>query len=85
MAKKNNELRTYEEYLTAVSDGKFSLEYVPEEYKTAEMCLAVIHRGGSLEYVPDEHKTADLYYTAVEQGDWYIIFQTFKKWNVHQS
>jgi len=44
------------------------LSYVPEAYKTYELCLAafVFDEVNSLQYVPDRHKTYELCITAVK-------------------
>ena len=50
-----------------VGIGSVDFEFVPEKFKTAELCLAAIRSGGSLEYVPEELKTEELCRIAVEK------------------
>ena len=59
---------TESEVRAAVKQSGRALEYVPEGFKTVELCLAAVEQtGGSLEHVPEVHKTAELCLTAVEQ------------------
>ena len=46
----------------------FGLGYVPEEFKTPEVCLAAVQNDGeALEYVPEELKTPELCLIAVQK------------------
>jgi Domain of unknown function (DUF4116) len=45
-----------------------ALEYVPEEYKTYELCLLAVQQNGrALYYVPEEYKTPELCSSAIKQ------------------
>jgi len=68
-------IETVKFWLAVVKKGGFALEYVPKEFKTAEVCLAAVKKGGrALGYVPEEHKTAELCLEAVKKDDQALEF-----------
>ena len=70
------EQREILDLLEALNSGNpewegISLEYLPEKFKTAELCLAAVEQDGeALQYVPKKLKTAELCLMAVEQLGW---------------
>jgi hypothetical protein len=62
-------LETAEQCLEAVKQNGYALEYVPDEFKTAEMYLEAVKQDSryTLQYVPDELKTAELCLIAVKE------------------
>jgi hypothetical protein len=62
---------TYVEWLAKVQADGSMLRYVPEEFKTLQMCLEAVRRdgyGSAFMYVPDNHKTPELCLMAVRQS-----------------
>lgn len=57
-------------YMESVSNNGANLEFVPEKYKTADLCnVAVLNDGMALKYVPTELRTKELCMAAVKQND----------------
>ena len=54
--------KTYEEYLELVKEKGLSLAFVPDKYRTYEICLEAIKVNPSIniDCVPDKHKTYEL-------------------------
>ena len=62
-------------YLDAVERNGWSLEFVPEEHKTPELCLLSVQQYGlTLQYVPEEHRTPNLCLVAVKQYGWALEY-----------
>ena len=57
-----HEGKTYEEYLELVKERGLSLAFVPDKYRTYEICLEAIKVNPSIniDCVPDKHKTYEL-------------------------
>ena len=48
----------YQKHLDAIKKHSWNLYWVPEEFKTKELCVIAIEKDGySLEFVPEELKT----------------------------
>ena len=59
---------SYADYLKEVSFNNLSLQYVPLEYRTSELCLAGVSRCGlALQFVSEKLKTLELCLVAVKQ------------------
>ena len=59
----------YNEYLEQVKKDGCVLEFVPDEYKTEEICkIAVQQNGYALEDVPVEYRTEEICKIAVQQN-----------------
>ena len=51
----------YQKHLDAIKKHSWNLYWVPEEFKTKELCVIAIEKDGySLEFVPEELKTKEL-------------------------
>ncbi|MDR2583583.1 MAG: DUF4116 domain-containing protein [Fibromonadaceae bacterium] len=70
-------ITTVEQALEAVKHSGFALEFVPEELRTAEVCLeairssiqySILTSGNALEFVPEALKTAELCAEAVKNN-----------------
>ncbi len=60
---------SYEEWLALAGRNGMYLHYVPEDFKTAEMCLAAVRsEGEALKYAPTGLKTAELCLEAVKSN-----------------
>jgi len=61
----------YKEHLAVVRQRGIAIKYIPEEFKTEEMCLVAVRKNGfALEYVPEKFKTEKMCLVAVQQdGD----------------
>jgi hypothetical protein len=64
-----------------VKHNGWSLEFVPEELKTEELCLEAVRQKNvrvfersSLEFVPEELKTVELCIEAVRYNGWAVHF-----------
>jgi hypothetical protein len=58
-----------------VRQNGYALQYVPENLKTAEMCLAAVkEEAGSLPYVPENLKTAEICLVAVKKDGYAIQY-----------
>jgi hypothetical protein len=69
-------MNTFDEkiYLEAVKNNGLSLQYVPDNMKTYEICLeAVKNNHYSLEFVPDDLLTKDIVYAAYSQKSSFIM------------
>ena len=66
----------YQKYLEKVKlNGGWNLEYVPEEFKTRDMCeVAVANFGLALKYVPEKLITPELCEVAVNDGNWTLEY-----------
>src|SRR5206468_2452135 len=72
---KHTKMLEYIEWLNKVSRDGWVLEYVPDELKTNELCLAAVSNNGcALEYVPDELKTNELCLAAVSRNGWVLEY-----------
>jgi len=59
----NNE---YKNHLAAVNQDSYTLQDVPNELRTPEICMAAVNQNGwSLRYVPNELRTPELCMAAV--------------------
>ena len=72
---KRKEITTFEEALAAVQKDGWALDYVPEEFKTPELCLTAVKNakgrlfGGSfLSHVPESLRDEKLCLAAVQQN-----------------
>jgi hypothetical protein len=62
-------------WLAAVRQNGNALKLVPENLKTAEMCLAAVQKNGeALYYVPKVLKTAELCLIAVQQNEEVLMY-----------
>jgi hypothetical protein len=78
------EYTTLEDCLAAVQEDGIALKYVPEEFKTPEVCLAAVGENlvrafrikpdSPLRYVPEECKTPELCLLAVQQDGAALYF-----------
>jgi|GEM_PF-5594095 len=60
-------------YLAAVEQNGNALEYVPDKFKTLELCFTAVQTYGSaFEYVPEKFYTPELCLAAVEQAGWKV-------------
>lgn len=54
---------------------KLSLQDMPDDLKTTEVCLAAVRQSGrDLRFVPDALKTAEICAEAVRQNRWVLEF-----------
>ena len=62
--------KTYEEYLELVKEKGLSLAFVPDKYRTYEICLEAIKVNPSIniDCVPDKHKTYELCFEVVKNS-----------------
>ena len=62
--------KTYEEYLELVKERGLSLAFVPDEYRTYELCLEAIkvNPNMNIDCVPDKHKTYELCFEVVKNS-----------------
>ena len=61
-------ITTEEEALAAVRRNGKSLEYVPENLKTAEVCIEAVRQNGwALQYVPKKLRTPELFLEALKK------------------
>jgi len=68
------EITNEEEALAAVRNRDMALRFVPENFKTAELCLeAVKSNGHALDDVPEEYMTVELCFEAVKH-DSYALY-----------
>jgi hypothetical protein len=58
--------------LSAVNAYGLLLEFVPEEFRTLEVCLIACKHPGLLEFVPDTLKTTEFYYKVIEADPYNI-------------
>ena len=59
--------KEYQGWLEEIYENGFAFQYVPEEFKTPELCeIAVTSNGWALKYVPDELITPRLCYVAIK-------------------
>ena len=65
-----HEGKTYEEYLELVKEKGLSLAFVPDEYRTYELCLEAIkvNPNMNIDCVPDKHKTYELCFEVVKNS-----------------
>ena len=65
-----HEGKTYEEYLELVKEKGLSLAFVPNEYRTYELCLEAIkvNPNMNIDCVPDKHKTYELCFEVVKNS-----------------
>jgi Domain of unknown function (DUF4116) len=53
----------------ALHQNGYALQFVPEEYRTPELCrLAVVQNGLALEFVPEEYRTYEICLLAIKQN-----------------
>jgi hypothetical protein len=57
--RKMNKITTEQEALAAIREDGMALQEVPENLRTAEVCLEVI--GWALDFIALEHETAEIY------------------------
>ena len=56
-----SEITNEEEALVVVNEDGMKLQYVPENFKTPELCLAAVKEDGkALQYVPEKFMTEAL-------------------------
>ena len=61
--------------LSVIQKNGMSLQFVPEEKRTAELCfLAVQNYGYALKYVPEEKRTTELCLLAVQEDGLALVF-----------
>ena len=64
------EIKTAEDAFEAVREDGCALHYVPENLRTAELCLAAVQNSyfSTLKYVPQDLRTAELCLAAVQKN-----------------
>ena len=62
-------LKEYEKYESDVKEDVWNLRFVPEKFKTPEICkIAVEENAFAIRYVPENPKTFEMYKFAVENN-----------------
>lgn len=60
---------TKQMYMSSVQSNGANLEFVPEKYRTEDVCrLAVMNDGNALKFVPNEMKTKEICVAAVKEN-----------------
>jgi hypothetical protein len=81
MKEKSEDGKTYNEALAAVKLHG-ALEFIPEQFKTAELCLAAVKRNGmALDFVPEKLKTRELCLAAAMNTGTALMYAPREVWD----
>lgn len=67
-------LRTKELYDKALAQNIGAFDYVPDKFKTQEMCSLALSRYDALKYIPDNFKTEQMCMNAVIRDGWSLEY-----------